>query len=61
MREADCEPFGPGVSFERRFSLRHVYRQAGQYEVRVTLRRADRTVAVGTVRLNVHDRVASFE
>ena len=59
--EADCAPFEPGMSLERRFSARHVYRQAGDFDVRVTLRRADRSLAMGTVRVTVHGRFANFE
>ncbi len=59
--EADCAPFAPGMSLERRFSARHVYRQAGEFDVRVTLRRADRSVAMGTVRVTVHGRFADVE
>jgi hypothetical protein len=60
-READCAPFEPGMSLERRFSARHVYRQAGEFDVRVTLRRADRSLAMGTVRVTVHGRFADVE
>jgi hypothetical protein len=48
-QESDCEPFGPNATLERRFSARHSYHVAGNYNVRLTLRRADRTVAVATV------------
>ena len=60
-QEADCAPFEPGMSLERRFSARHVYRQAGEFDVRVTLRRADRSLARGTVRVTVHGRFANLE
>ena len=53
--EGDCEPFAPGATLERRFSARHAYRAAGNYNVRLTLRRASRTVAVATVPVLVHD------
>jgi hypothetical protein len=49
------------MSLERRFSARHVYRQAGEFDVRVTLRRADRSLAMGTVRVTVHGRFADVE
>jgi len=60
-QEADCAPFEPGMPLERRFSARHVYRQSGEFDVRVTLRRADRSVAMGTVRVTVHGRFANLE
>ncbi len=53
--ESDCEPFAPGATLERRFSARHAYRAPGNYNVRLTLRRASRTVAVATVPVLVHD------
>lgn len=61
LREADCAPFETGMSLERFFSARHVYRQAGEFDVRVTLRRADRSLAMGTVHVTVHGRFANFE
>jgi hypothetical protein len=51
--EADCEPYAPGATLERRFSSRHVFRQAGEYEVKVTLRRAERAVAMASIRVSV--------
>ncbi|HSB62295.1 MAG TPA: PKD domain-containing protein [Vicinamibacteria bacterium] len=59
--EADCEPFEPGTTLERRFSARHVFRRAGEYDVKVTLRRAERSLAVAPVRVTVHGLSASFE
>ncbi len=53
LHEADCAPFEPGTSLERRFSARHVFRQAGEFDVRVTLRRADRSLARATVHVTV--------
>lgn len=52
--EADCEPFAPGAALERFFSARHAYREPGAYSVRLTLRRADRTVAVATASVAIH-------
>lgn len=52
--EADCEPFAPGATLERFFTARHAYRSPGAYSVRLTLRRADRTVAAATVAVTVH-------
>ena len=53
MRESDCPPFEPGSGLIRRFSAEHGYRRAGDYEITVTLRRANRSVAVASARVNV--------
>ena len=53
LHESDCPPFEPGREFERRFTAQHGYRQAGDYEIKVTLRRANRSVAVASARVNV--------
>jgi hypothetical protein len=57
--ESDCAPFEPGVAFDRFFSGRHAYRSPGAYQVRLTLRRATRTVAVASVAVTVHGHTAS--
>lgn len=59
--EADCAPFEPGTELERRFSARHVFRRAGEYEVKVTLRRAERTLAAASVRVTVHGLSAAYD
>jgi len=53
-RESDCEPYDGTSPLERRYSARHVYRSPGQYDIRLTLRRASRVVAVGTTAVAVH-------
>jgi hypothetical protein len=53
-QESDCEPFGPESTLERRYMARHAYGAPGNYSVRLTLRRASRTVAVATVPVTVH-------
>lgn len=55
-QEGDCEPFQEGATVERRFVARHAYSSAGSYRVRLTLRRAQRTVAVATVPVVVRGR-----
>ena len=60
-QESDCEPFQDGSTVERRFTARHAYRAAGNYSVRLTLRRASRTVAVASVPVVVHGRGESEE
>src|SRR5262245_6032415 len=53
-RESDCEPYDGVTPLERRYSARHVYRSPGQYDIRLTLRRASSVVAVGTTAVAVH-------
>jgi phage baseplate assembly protein gpV len=60
-QESDCEPFGDGTTLERRFSARHAYRSAGDYSVTLTLRRANRTIAVARVPVAVHGLVSEEE
>lgn len=56
--ESDCAPYEAGMSLERFFTARHAYRAPGAYSVRLTLRRADRTVAVGSIAVSVHGQTA---
>ena len=58
--ESDCAPFESGAALERFFSGRHAYHSAGDYNVRLTLRRASRTVAVASIAITVHGRTASM-
>ena len=51
-QESDCPPFQPGMEMERRFTAEHAYRRAGVYQVTVRLKRADRSVAVGSTTIN---------
>lgn len=61
VRGSDCPPFQQGTSdFERFFSADHVYRQAGSYDVKITMKRAGRTLAVATSRVNVRPGVGDF-
>jgi hypothetical protein len=41
------------MELERRFTAEHVYRQAGVYNVKVTLKRSDRAVAVANTTVHV--------
>jgi len=52
--EADCAPFEPGIDLERRFTAHHVYRAPGEYNIRLTMRRASRSVSVATAQVLVH-------
>jgi hypothetical protein len=50
---ADCPPFQPGTSIERRFTATHDYGKAGSYGVKVTLKRGGRKIVTQTVRVTV--------
>jgi len=53
-QESDCAPFEAGkTKIERRFTAEHEFRRAGVYNVKVTMRRADRSIAASTVRVTV--------
>jgi len=54
VHEADCPEYETGKSkIERRFSAEHEYRKAGTYNVKVTMRHANRTLAQSTVKITV--------
>ena len=54
VHEADCPAYEAGVSkIERRFTAEHEYRKAGNYNVKVTMRRSNRTLAQSTVKITV--------
>jgi hypothetical protein len=51
--EADCAPFQPGTAIERRFTAEHTFSHEGLYEVKVTMRHADRVIAASHVQVTV--------
>jgi hypothetical protein len=51
--EADCAPFETGTTIERRFTAQHVFARQGTYNVKVTMRRADRIIASSRVTITV--------
>jgi hypothetical protein len=52
--EADCAPFDAGkTTLQRRFTADHQYRKAGIYQIKATMRRANRTLATATVKVTV--------
>jgi hypothetical protein len=53
VHQEDCAPFETGASLERRFTANHAYRQAGTYNVKITMRRADRPLAVASATVTV--------
>ena len=53
VHEADCAPLESGADIERRFTAHHAYGKAGTYNVKITMRRADRSLAVATTVITV--------
>jgi hypothetical protein len=60
FHEADCAPFETGMTLDRFFSARHVFRRGGEYHVKVTLRRGGRTVATANTTVMVHHRMVAL-
>jgi hypothetical protein len=54
VHEADCAPLEAGGTFERRFTANHAFRRAGTYNVKVTMRKANRPIAVASATVTVH-------
>jgi len=53
VTEGDCDPYEKGAKIERRFTASHLYKMAGSYLVKVTLRKAGRTLTTQTIRVTV--------
>jgi hypothetical protein len=53
VHESDCAPFETGTEIERRYTAEHVFSRQGTYNVKVTMRRADRVVAAARVTVTV--------
>jgi hypothetical protein len=54
VNESDCAPFEEGkTQIERRFTAEHEFKSAGVYNVRLTMRKAERRLAETTVRVTV--------
>ena len=53
QQESDCPPFEEGTRIERRFTADHVFQLAGRYTVKVTLRRAGKSVAAQTLQMTI--------
>jgi len=53
VHQADCAPLETGAPLERRFTANHAYRQAGTYNVKVTMRRATQSLAVASATITV--------
>ena len=57
----DCDPFEPGVTeIQRRFSVRHTFDYAGQYDVRLHLKQGDDVVITSRVRVEVRGNNRRF-
>ena len=53
VHQEDCAPAESGAALERRYTANHAYRQAGNYNVKITMRQASRPVAVATAMITV--------
>ena len=54
VKESDCPPFEAGVTqIERRYSQEHGFVKAGNYAVKVTMRRSNHLIAKQTVTVTV--------
>ena len=53
VHQPDCAPLETGAPVERRFTANHAYRHAGTYTVKITMRRADRSLAVASATVTV--------
>jgi hypothetical protein len=51
--ESDCDPYEAGAKMERRFTANHLYKTAGIFVVRLTMRKANRTIAAQTIKVTV--------
>jgi hypothetical protein len=55
VRESDCKPFEVGMPIDRFFSAHHVYREIGEFQVRVRLLRAGATIAAAADTFTLHE------
>ena len=53
VQESDCPPMESGGTFERRFTAEHAFRSAGNYNVKMTMRKANRAIAMATTMISV--------
>ena len=54
VHEGDCPPFVAGTTkIDRRFTAEHEYRRSGIYSIKVTMRRANRSLAASNVRVTI--------
>lgn len=60
VHQQDCDPLETGGALERRFTANHAYRSAGTYNVKVTMRRAERPLAVASAVITVRPGVGDM-
>ena len=60
VHQPDCAPLETGAPMERRFTANHAYRQAGTYNVKITMRRADRPLAVASATITVRPGIGDM-
>jgi hypothetical protein len=60
VHESDCPPLEAGATYERRYTAEHAFRRAGNYNVKVSMRRANKTFAVATVNVTVRAGAGDF-
>ena len=53
VQEPDCPPFAEGTKIERRYSAEHEYPHSGVFQIKVTMRHGNTTLAANTVRVTV--------
>jgi hypothetical protein len=53
VHQEDCAPVETGAPLERRYTANHSYQQAGNYNVKITMRQASKPVAVATAMITV--------
>ncbi len=50
----DCEPFQPNKSeIQRSFTVQHVYKLGGEYTVTLSLKKAEKVLALASTELNI--------
>ena len=54
VHEADCAPLETGAAIERRYTANHAYRRPGSYNVKMTMRKGSRSIAMATATVTVH-------
>jgi hypothetical protein len=54
VHEADCAPLETGAVIERRYTAHHAFRRPGSYNVKMTMRKGTRAIAVATATVTVH-------
>jgi hypothetical protein len=60
VREADCAPLETGATIERRYTANHAFRTPGSYNVKMTMRKGNRAIAMATATVTVHPGAGDF-